>query len=311
MALLSQAERASIEAIIRSLRVGSAGKFLDATSVEQLTRIFRDKCEFICCGNASGVNFLNGMRDEPWRTVLTALLCADASLAALTPEQLAADLAALTPAELAALLAALCPPPADLGTAEDYGVIGATQVTNTGATVVDGNLAVSPSGTLVGFGPGVVLGETHLADAEAAQAQADSLAAYNALVLLGPGTIIAGDIGGTTLAPGVYSSATTLGITGSVFLDAGGDPCATWVINVGSALTTAASSKVVLLNGAQSKNVFWTMGTSATLGTDSVFRGTLIADASITETTTGFVEGRLIALNGQVTLDTNIIELPV
>ena len=309
MALLSDSERASLVDIIRALQVGSAGKFLDARSVERLTRLFGDKCGNICCGNSAGVNFLVGMRDEPWVTILNTLVCANDACSSV--EGLAAALAALTPAELAALLAALCPPPAALLTAGDYGLLGATTDTNSGDTVVDGDLGLSPGTSVTGFPPGVVLGTQHVTDADAAQAQIDATAAYNALRLMNPGTVHAGDVGGETFLPGVHSSATTLGITGDLFLDAQGDPCATFVINVGSALTTAASSKVVLLNGAQARNVFWTFGTSATLGTDSVMRGTLIANANVTANTAAFIQGRLIALTGAVSTDTNVIELPV
>ncbi len=117
---------------------------------------------------------------------------------------------------------------------------------------------------------------------------------------------VAGDLGGLTLSPGVYTSTSTLGITGTLTLDAGGNPNAQFIFQIASALTTATSSSVVLINSAQASNVFWQMGTSATLGTTSNFAGNLLALSSISLGTGAVLEGRALARNGAVTLLSNI-----
>jgi hypothetical protein len=122
-------------------------------------------------------------------------------------------------------------------------------------------------------------------------------------------TIISGDLGGQTLAPGVYKSTSTIGITGQLALDAGGDPNAVWIFQIGSALTTATSSTIVLLNGASAGNVFWQIGSSATVGATSVFCGTIVAQASISCGSGASVAGRLLALTGAITLIDNTIVL--
>jgi hypothetical protein len=149
------------------------------------------------------------------------------------------------------------------------------------------------------------VGATHAGDAQAAQAKLDLLAAYNAAAALTPTAALAGDIGGQTFGPGVYHSASSLGITGTVTLDAHGDPNAVFTFQMGSTLITASASNVKLINGAQASNVFWQVGSSATLGTTTSFAGTIMALASITVTTGVTVDGRALALNGAVTLDSN------
>jgi hypothetical protein len=146
---------------------------------------------------------------------------------------------------------------------------------------------------------------THAGDALAAQAKLDLLAAYSAAAALVPSATLAGDIGGQTFAPGVYRSASSLGITGTVTLDAQGDPNAVFTFQMGSTLITASASNVKLINGAKASNVFWQVGSSATLGTTTSFAGTIMALASITVTTGVSVDGRALALNGAVTLDSN------
>jgi Ice-binding-like len=197
--------------------------------------------------------------------------------------------------------------PVNLGTAGNFAVLGGQTVTNTGPSVITGDLGVSPASAVTGFPPGTVFGTIHAADAVAAQAQVDLTAAYNDAAGRAPATALPGDIGGMTLTPGVYNASSSLGITGTVTLDGQGDPNAVFIIQVGSALTTASGSVVNLINGAQACNVFWQVGSSATLGTGSTFSGNILALTSITATTGANVNGRLLARNGAVTLDTNVV----
>jgi Ice-binding-like len=197
--------------------------------------------------------------------------------------------------------------PVNLGTAGNFAVLGGQTVTNTGPSVITGDLGVSPGSAVTGFPPGTVFGTIHAADAAAAQAQVDLTAAYNDAAGRTPATALPGDIGGLTLTPGVYNASSSLGITGTVTLDGQGDPNAVFIIQVGSALTTASGSVVNLINGAQACNVFWQVGSSATLGTGSTFSGNILALTSITATTGANVNGRLLARNGAVTLDTNVV----
>ncbi|MDN3351578.1 ice-binding family protein [Actinomadura sp. DC4] len=197
--------------------------------------------------------------------------------------------------------------PVDLGTAAAFSVLGASTVTSTGPTVISTDLGLSPGTAVTGFPPGTVGGTIHAADAAAAQAQTDMAAAYNDAAGRSPATTLAGDIGGTTLAPGVYGSTSSLGITGTLTLDGQGDPGAVFIIQMGSTLTTGSNSTVNLINGAQACNVFWQVGSSATLGTGSTFNGTVLALTSITVTTGVNIAGRVLAHNGAVTLDTNAV----
>ncbi|MFD5032536.1 ice-binding family protein [Streptomyces sp. NPDC058405] len=188
-----------------------------------------------------------------------------------------------------------------------FAVLAGTTVTNTGPSVVTGDLGVSPGATITGFPPGVVNGATHAADATALQAQADLTVTYNRAAALPPDSTISGDLGGLTLAPGVYNAASTLALTGTLTLDAAGDANAAWVFQIGSTLTTASASSVLLVNGAAARNVVWQVGTFATLGTGSAFVGTILALTSITVTTGATIDGQVLARNGAVTLDTNTI----
>ena len=196
-----------------------------------------------------------------------------------------------------------------LGTAASFGVLGGSAVTNTGATIINANLGISPNGpsSVTGFPPGIVLGTTHFADAVALQAQNDVTTAFNTLAGRACGTTISGDLGGSTRLPGVYCSASSIGLTGTVTLDAQGDPNAVFIFQVGSTLTTASASRVLLINGASSCNVFFQVGSSATLGTGTAFAGSILALQSITVTTGSSVSGRLLARNGAVTLDGNAV----
>ncbi len=190
-----------------------------------------------------------------------------------------------------------------LGTAASYSVLGASTVTNTNVTNLSGDLGVSPGSAITGFPPGIVAGATHTTDAAAAQAQADALVAYNdasGRTFVSTGQV---DLGGLTLTTGAYDTGGVIGITGTLTLDAQGDPNAVFIFKTLSTLITAPNSTVSLTNGAQACNVFWVVPTSATLDTGSTFVGTIMADQSITVNNAVTVAGRALALNAAVTLD--------
>jgi hypothetical protein len=195
----------------------------------------------------------------------------------------------------------------NLGTAGNFAVLGATTVTNTGSTVVNGDLGLSPGTSVTGFPPGTVNGIKHVTDAVAAQGQTDLVAAYNAASSQTGAVTVSGDLGGRTLTPGVYNSASSLGLTGTLTLDGQGNPSAVFIFQAGSTLTTQSASRVSLVNGAQACNVFWQVGSSATLGTNSNFSGNIMALSSITATTGAVINGSVLARNGAVTLDTNTV----
>ncbi|MDQ3769802.1 MAG: ice-binding family protein, partial [Actinomycetota bacterium] len=196
-----------------------------------------------------------------------------------------------------------------LGTVESVAVLAGSAVTNTGPSVISGDVDVAPACAVSGFPPGIVInGTIHRCDAVAAQAQADLTTAYNDAAGRTPTQQVATELGGQTLTTGVYRSASgTFGITGPLTLNAQGDPNAVFIFQTESTLITASASRVVLINGAQACNVFWQVGSSATLGTDSDFVGNILALTSITANTGATVDGRLLARNGAVTLDTNTI----
>lgn len=201
-----------------------------------------------------------------------------------------------------------------LGTAGDFAVLAGSTVTNTGATVINGgNVGVSAGTAITGFPPGTVgpgYG-LHSNDALAQQAQTDLTTAYNAAAALTPTTVLTGDLGGITLTAGVYKFASSAQLTGTLTLDYQGNANAQFVFQIGSTLTTATDSSVVTINGGGSTpgcNVFWQVGSSATLGTGTAFEGHILADASITLTTGAtIVDGSALARSGAVTLDTNTI----
>ncbi|HEV2636054.1 MAG TPA: ice-binding family protein [Actinocrinis sp.] len=198
--------------------------------------------------------------------------------------------------------------PVGLGTATSFAVLAGTTVTNTGPTTISGDLGVSPGSAVTGFPPGTVNnGVIHAADAVALQAQNATTTAYNDAAGRTPSTAVSGDLTGQTLVAGVYKSTSSLGLTGTVTLDAQGDPNAVFVFDAVSTLITGSASNVALINGAQACNVFWQVGSSATLGTNSNISGTLLALTSISATTGAVVNGRLLARNGAVTLDDNTI----
>ncbi len=201
--------------------------------------------------------------------------------------------------------------PISLGAAANYAVLAASTVTNTGATTITGNLGLSPGTSVTGFPPGQVKGSIDVANSAALQAQNDLTAAYNAAAASPVTATIPVELGGTTETPGVYASpAGTFGITGTLTLDAQGDPNAIFIFEAASTLITASASNVVLVNGAQASNVFWVVGSSATLGTYSILRGNVLAQASITVTTGATLDGRALARTAAVTLDTDTITIP-
>ncbi|TKA76791.1 hypothetical protein B0A55_05837 [Friedmanniomyces simplex] len=206
-------------------------------------------------------------------------------------------------------LGALADAQLSLGTASGYGVFAASTITNTGLTTVGARIGLSPGSSITGFLPGINLGED-IDNAAAVQAKADIQSLYNALVAMPATTVLTGqDLGGQTLDAGVYSFASSGGLTGILTLDGQGDPNAVFVFQFGSTLTTATAAAVVLINGAQACNVYWQVGSSATLGTATVFAGIVVAEASITVTTgTSLLGGGFYALTAAVTLDTNIID---
>lgn len=201
-------------------------------------------------------------------------------------------------------------PAVGLGAAGAYSVLGGQTVTNTGATVLANDLGVSPGTSITGFPPGVALGTTHATDANAALAQNDLTTAYDDAAGRLPTQVVSGDLVGQTLVGGVYKSNSSLDLTGTVTLDGANDPSSVWVFQVGSALTTGSASNVRLINGASACNIYWQVGSSATLGTDSMFRGSILALSSITLTTNTTVEGRALARNGAVTLDNSVVMDP-
>lgn len=209
--------------------------------------------------------------------------------------------------------AGAAPSPVNLGTADAFAVLGASTVTNTGPSVIIGDLGVSPGTAVTGFPPGIVSppGTIHAADTVAVEAQTALTAAYNTAAGLPCAADLTGqDLGGLTLTPGVYCFSSSSQLTGTLTLDGQGDPEADFVFQTGSTLVTASSSTVLLINQAQACRVFHQVGSSATLGTGSNFVGTIMALTSITATTGASVQGRLLARNGAVTLDSNLVTRP-
>jgi hypothetical protein len=202
--------------------------------------------------------------------------------------------------------------PVALGTSGNFSVLAGSTVTNTGNTVVIGNVGVAPGTAVTGFPPGIVTGGViHAGDAVAATAQADLTTAYVDAAGRAMTGSVAGDIGGATFLPGVYKSTSSLAITGTVTLNGNGNSNAVFIFQIASTLTTAAGNSIVnLIGGAQASNVFWQVGSSATLGTNTLFNGTILAQASVTLTTGAVLNGRALARTGAVTLDTNAVTNP-
>ena len=196
-----------------------------------------------------------------------------------------------------------------LGTAGSYVVLAGSTVTNTGPSVLNGNLGVSAGSAVTGFPPGMVNGTINKANSPAAQAQSDLTAAYIKAAGLAPTATLTGqDLGGKILTPGVYFFASSAQLTGTLTLDTQGNPNAVFVFQIASTLTTASNAAVVFASGLSDKNVFWQVGSSATLGTGTAFAGNILALTSITMTTGASIAcGSALARNGAVTLDNNVL----
>jgi hypothetical protein len=208
------------------------------------------------------------------------------------------------------LLASAAQPPVGLGRATPFAVLSGQGVTNTGSTVIYGNLGTVPAAAVTGFPPGHVHGAMHQADAVALGAQNDLITAYTSAAGRTPVTTVATELGGQTLTPGVYNSETgDFQITGTLTLDASGDPNGVFIFQTSTTLISASSSVVRLIGAASPCNVFWQIGSSATLGTGSQFRGTVMALTSIQVATGVNIIGRMLARNASVTLDNDTINM--
>ena len=198
--------------------------------------------------------------------------------------------------------------PINLGAAGTYAVLAGSTVTNGGPTVINGDLGVSPGSAVTGFPPGFVNGAIHAGDAAAAQAKSDLLAGQiDAAGRLG-GLVLPGDLSGLTFTPGLYKNSSSVMLSaGNVTLDALGDSNAVFVFQMGSTLTTNTGTQVVLAGGAKASNIYWSVGTSATLGVNSIFKGIVLADASITVNTGAVHSGVLLTRTGAVTLLSNTV----
>jgi hypothetical protein len=207
-----------------------------------------------------------------------------------------------------------CQNPVPLGTAATFEILAGSTVTNTGPTIITGgDLGLSPGSAVTGFPPGTLTPPAvmHVTDPIAAQAQLDLTTAYLYAAGLPNGAVLPGDMSGLTFTPGLYKTSSTVMLSsGNVTLDGQGDANAVFIFQVGSTLTTLGSTQVILAGGAQAKNVFWQVSSSATLGTNSIFQGTILSLQSITLDTGATLTGRALARNGAVTMDSNTVTAP-
>src|SRR5580658_2970621 len=197
----------------------------------------------------------------------------------------------------------------NLGTAGGYSVLAGSAVTNTGSSVLIGDLGVSAGCAVTGFPPGSVSGTINACNAASAQAQRDLTTAYNAAMgMSATATLTGKNLGGMTLTPGVYFFASSAQLTGTLTLNDLGNPNAVFVFQIGSTLTTASNSAVIFTSSLADKNVYWQVGSSATLGTTTVFTGNILALTSITLNNGASIGcGSALAINGAVTLNNNVI----
>lgn len=198
-----------------------------------------------------------------------------------------------------------------LGRAGSFAVLGGSTVTSTGATAITGDLGVSSPGlSVTGFPPGTISGTQRVGDPAANQAQRDAQTAYNALAGRTCNTPLTGqDLGGKSLAPGVYCFTSSAQLTGQLVLDARGHSTGIWVFQIASTLTTASNASVIMTKSGRPGNVFWQVGSAATLGTGTTFAGNILAYSSITMNTGARLSGRALA-RAAVTLDDNSMRLP-
>lgn len=200
--------------------------------------------------------------------------------------------------------------PIVMGAAANLAILAGSAVTNTGGTVITGDLGLSPGTSVGGFPPGILNGTLHINDNIATQAKLDLTAAYNDAAGRTATDIVtlAGNLGGLTLTPGLYKSTSSLAISsGDLTFDAKGNSNAVFIIQIASALTVTSGRKVFLAGGASASNIFWQVGSSATFGTTSAFKGTIMAMQSITFSTGATLNGRALARSGGVTMAGNTI----
>lgn len=298
MAILSVPQRATIQSLVDYLAFNHDLP-IDERVVTQLVNVFGGTLGFPCPCGSRGIDIATSFRDAPIQTFIKILngISAPGTVISSPVPGLAGNGPALV----------------ELGTASGYDVLAGTSVTNTGGSVLSNDLGLSPGTSVTGFPPGTVLGTEHITDAAAAQAQLDLTVAYNDAAgrTLNSQTV-AGNLAGTTLPPGLYKSTSTLAVTsGNLTLDAQGNSASTWIFQVTSALNIGNAAQIILAGGAKAANVVWQVGSSATIGTTAIFKGTVLALTSITVNTGAAVEGRLLARNGDVTLDSNAIVIPV
>ena len=185
-------------------------------------------------------------------------------------------------------------------------------MTSTGPSQVNGDLGIFPGNALTGFPPATLVGTVHAGDPVAQQAQLDLTTAFNeAMARAGSPVAVAGNLGGQTLTPALYKSTSGLAVSsGDLTLDAGGNPSAVFIFQMATTLTVTSGRRVILTNSAKADNVFWTVGSSATLGTGSSFMGNLLVDQSISMDNGAVLTGRALTRVGAVTLDSNILNKP-
>ena len=194
--------------------------------------------------------------------------------------------------------------------ASTMAILAGSAISSTGATTITGDLGLSPGSSVGGFPPGILVGTQHINDVIANQAKLDLTAAYNDAAGRTATDIVtlSGNIGGLTLTPGLYKSTSSLAISsGDVTFNAQGNPNAVFIIQIASTLTTTSGRKVILSGGAQASNIFWQVGSSATFGTTSVFKGTVMAMQSITFNTGATLDGKGLARTGAVVMAGNTI----